>query len=226
MKAARTSKQMKSSKPSPETRQGKNAPLGVMIAVGPAPQKDHANDEPTEAVEGGKAKRRLDRPTRKAFASGGEVRGPTPSLREASLGIDVHHPAYAAPKDGTPDAPDVAQAKEKLRSAEAWRLSDDEIKAIGDYILSREHGTRPGRKDGGRVSMEGGADPLQVDGSKARSRLDRPNRARFAFGGGAMYPNIPTNPGLPTNPGIKLYPGFASGPQSYGPGGKPRNRSR
>lgn len=141
----------------------------AMIAVGAEPAHDHSDErDPVAFVEGDKARRRLDRPTRKAYAGGGSVRGPSPSLRQASLGIDKEHPAYASPREDKPDAPDVAQAKRTLQSPEAWRLSDDEIKALGDYILTHH---RPGRKYGGQVPLEGGA-------GSGVGRLDKAEHAR------------------------------------------------
>lgn len=46
----------------------------------------------TREIDGSKARTRLDRPTRRGFASGGGVNGPSPSLKQASNGVTVHHP--------------------------------------------------------------------------------------------------------------------------------------
>lgn len=169
MKATRTARQMKSGKLSSEARKGNRAALGGATAVR---REEVAREDPTAAVEGDKARRRLDRPAPKRYAAGGAVGGrPIPSLRQATLGIDVEHPAYDRPRPDKPDAPGVAQAKGILQGPDAWRLSDDEIKSIGDYIISQQRPGRAEHKHGGRVSSEGGA-------GSGVGRLDESDRAR------------------------------------------------
>jgi len=59
-------------------------------------------------------------------------------------------------------------------------------------------------------------EPIQVEGGRARVRLDRSSRKKYAGGGPAAekgsgvpaYPGIAKYPGVPRNPGLKTYPGI------------------
>jgi hypothetical protein len=122
--------------------------LGIMIAVAPVPhgmpKRDEESGEDRWDVEGGKARKRLDRPARKPYAAGGHVGAPSPSLRQAALGIDANHPAFHSHNPN--DASDVLAAKKMLHSSEAsQRLSDADIKALGDYIIEH-HASKPAKR--------------------------------------------------------------------------------
>jgi hypothetical protein len=142
MKAARTKVKARAKAMQDKKTAKPPQKLGVMVAVDiprhgiGVPHDKDENDDVAD-VEGGKARQRLDRPRKKAYASGGSVRGPSPSLHQASMGIDVNHPAYRHPPEGIADAPDVAAAKRMLHGPTANRLSDDDVKAIGDFIHQR-----------------------------------------------------------------------------------------
>lgn len=105
-------------------------------------------------------------------------------------------------------APRLAAVREKSRRARQGRSHAGPGDASSDGSGAREPNDSSEHEN------------VSVDGIKARTRLDRPSRKRYAAGG------VPTYPGIPKNPGIKMYPGIDLYPQTYGPGGNPRTGSR
>jgi hypothetical protein len=125
MKAARSKAKPGKKPAATDAKKGKH----VRVAVGPVSHGMPGADETEEIahVDGGKARQRLDRPRRKAFAGGGEVRGPTPSLKQATNGMKVDHPAFKRfARQRYADGGDVTDGLQQFRNIErAFGSNDD-----------------------------------------------------------------------------------------------------
>jgi hypothetical protein len=133
---SRTVKPKATPKVAKKPTSAKHAKMGVSIAVAPM---THGDDNLTDnkpdhmEVDGGKARQRLDRPRRKAFAGGGEVRGPTPSLKQATNGMKVNHPAFNVrsrldrpSRKRYADGGDVTDGLQQFRNIERAFASNDD----------------------------------------------------------------------------------------------------